>query len=130
MTMTAGGEMRDAEILMPGVVSGLGGASQLMLNLARAFERRGRRVGILVPAFDTARDFADRCRREGIAAATTPWLVPRDARLAGFADASRFLLRFRAPVVHYHLSDNVPVYMLLHAMNALFWNVTGQCQSM
>ena len=119
MTMTAGAEMRDAEILMPGVVSGLGGASQLMLDLAKSFERRGRRAGILVPAFDSARDFADRCRREGISAATTPWLVPRDARLAGFADASRFVLRFRAPVVHYHLSDNVPVYMLLHAMNAL-----------
>lgn len=119
MTMTAGAEMRDAEILMPGVVSGLGGASQLMLNLAKSFERRGRRVGILVPAFDTACDFADRCRREGVAAATTPWLAPRHARLAGFADASRLVLRFRAPVVHYHLSDNVPMYMLLHAMNAL-----------
>jgi|SRR5687767_1433373 len=109
----------DVDILMPGVVSGLGGASQLMLDLAKCFESRGRRAGILVPDFDTARGFADRCRREGIRSDTTPWLLPRQGRLAGFADASRFVLRYRAPVVHYHLSDNVPAYMLLHAMDAL-----------
>lgn len=111
--------MGDVDVLLPGVVGGTGGASRLMLELATRLTARGLRVKVVVPELDTARIFAEQCRAQGIAAECTPWLLPRQERLAGLADAVRFLRRYRAPVVHYHLSDNVPSHLVLRAMDML-----------
>lgn len=109
----------NVDVLLPGIVGGTGGASRLMLELASRLTTRGMSVKIVVPEFDTTRVFVEECRAQGVAAECTPWLLPREARLARLADVARFLHRYRAPVVHYHLSDNMPSRLGLHAMDMI-----------
>lgn len=90
-----------------------------MLELATRLTTRGLRVKIVVPDYDTTRVFVENCRAHGVAAECTPWLLPRESRLVRLADVARFLHKYRAPIVHYHLSDNVPNHLALHAMDVL-----------
>lgn len=109
----------NVDVLLAGVVGGTGGASLLMFELASRLQGRGMRTGIVVPDVDTAVGFLERCRAAGIEADASRWLLPREGRLLGLADGVRFLSRFRAPVVHHHLSENVPNHLLLRAMDVV-----------
>lgn len=110
---------RNVDVLLPGVVGGTGGAAVLMLELATRLARRGLRPKIIVPDLQSTRPYVERCLAHDIPAEQCRWLLPREARVAGFMDAARFVRRYRAPVVHYHLSENVPNHLLLRAMDLL-----------
>lgn len=107
------------DVLLAGLVGGTGGASRLMLELAVRLDARGLRTRIVVPDFETTRAYVERCRARDVNAEWTPWLHPRGGALAGLLDAARFVRGFRAPVVHYHFSENFAHHQLLRAMDLL-----------
>jgi glycosyltransferase involved in cell wall biosynthesis len=78
-----------------------------MRELAGALLRRGVNARVAVPAWDTTGPFASECRARGIEVDRTAWLQEREPRALSYLDSVRFALRFRAPVVHYHLSTNI-----------------------
>jgi glycosyltransferase involved in cell wall biosynthesis len=112
---------RDVDVLLPGIVGGTGGAAVVMLDLAVKLAARGIRPKIVVPDVESTRPYVLRCEAEGIPAESCASLLPRENRLLGLADASRFLHGYAsaAPVVHYHFSENLPPHLLLHTMNVL-----------
>lgn len=110
---------RSPDVLLVGFVGGTGGASAVMLNLAVGLIARGISTRIVVPAWDTTAGYAERCRAEGVAVERTRLLMPRSPRALHLADALRFVSRYTAPVVHYHLSDNALDHMFLRAIRWL-----------
>ena len=79
----------------------------LMREMARGLVRRGYGTTIVVPAWDSTVPFAEDCRARGLHVERTHWLEEREPRALAYYDAARLALRFRAPMVHYHLSTNV-----------------------
>jgi|GEM_PF-1561872 len=107
------------DVLLVGFVGGTGGASVLMLDLAERLASRGLGVKIVVPAWETTVGYAERCRQRGIYVERTPLLFLQSSRLRQLIAAFRFVSRYRAPIVHYHVNEDTLHHSFLYAMDLL-----------
>jgi glycosyltransferase involved in cell wall biosynthesis len=107
------------DILMVGFVGGLGGASSLIRDLAVGYAARGITTRVVVPDWATTTPFVASLRDRGLDATTSAQLNLNGGRLSCLVDAMRAVASFRAPIVHYHLSDNYLAPPFIRAMDLL-----------
>ncbi len=91
----------------------------LMLELADELHRRGVSARIAVPAFESTRPYAEAAAERGIDVERTALLSDRGGRLRQVADAAWFNAGLAAPVVHYHLSENVLGHPFIRALDLI-----------
>ena len=114
-----------SSVLFVGLVGGDGGTSVFMEEVALLMAEQGIQVKIVVPSSRKTELFQKRCFQRGIPVELTEWLT--DPQRPGsfilfrrHLNAIRFVRKFRAPIVHYHLGgvSALPHY-LLRAMKVL-----------
>ncbi len=106
-------------MMLVGFVGGTGGASSFMRELAAGIQERGWRTQLVVPAWESTLAFAESAEELGVPVERTPWMNMERGYKRTVFDAMRFLRRYRAPVVHYHLSDDYVESAFLQAMDIL-----------
>lgn len=107
------------DVMLVGFVGGTGGASSFMRELAVGIRERGWRTRLVVPAWESTLAFAESAEELGVPVERTRWMNMERGYKRSVFDAMRFLRRYRAPVVHYHLSDDYVEPAFLQAMDIL-----------
>lgn len=113
-------ETREApDVVFVGFVGGTGGASSIMRELAAGLQARGLRTRIVVPAWDGTIALAHSAEGLGVSVERVASLRMERGWRRSILEAAHFIRRHRAPVVHYHLSDDYLEPAFLRAMNLL-----------
>ncbi len=107
------------DIMLVGFVGGTGGASSFMRELAAGLQARGLRTRVVVPAWEGTIALADSAARLGVSVERSESLKMERDWARSILSAARFIRRHRAPIVHYHLSDDYLEPAFLRAMNLM-----------
>jgi len=108
---------RRPDIQFVGFVGGTGGASSCMRELAAGFRARGYDTRIVVPSWEPTIAYAESCAELGVPVERTGKLTFNRSWRRNVFDAARCIRAHRAPVVHYHLSDDFLDPAFMRAMN-------------
>lgn len=107
------------DIMFVGFVGGTGGASSFMRELAAGIQARGLRTRLVVPAWEGTIALADSAAQLGVPVERSESLRMERGWRRSILEAAQFIRRHRAPVVHYHLSDDYMEPAFLRAMDLL-----------